>query len=410
MTTPHAQQPREVERSLHGCTAASIVVVQYAGDYREAYLRLAGGGPETYYAQRYSIDAVGALVGAARRVATICCTCEDDYDEVLANGVRAIGLARTDAGVDESKLWARIRDCQPTHLLLRTPLRHTLQQAVRSKLNVMLTLADSFNGSGLRARFRHWRLRRLLNAPAVVCVGNHGINASRSLLALGVTPSKVVAWDWPHALSPNDFLAKSAPRSQAWSLLFVGIVCEEKGVGDLVRAVALLQGRGRDVHATVVGRGDIEGFSALASSMGVGDKVKFRGQVSHAQIVPLMREADLLVVPSRHDYPEGFPMTIYEGLTSRTPIVASDHPMFRGRLEDRRTAMVFKAGDASGMASAVATLMDSPALYEALSEASLPAWEALQIPVKWGDLVRSWAAPERPGDLARLLAHGVPVT
>jgi len=44
-----------------------------------------------------------------------------------------------------------------------------------------------------------------------------------------------------------------------------------------------------------------------------------------------MRSADAIVIPSRHEYPEGLPLTIYEALAARTPIVASDHQCFSAR-------------------------------------------------------------------------------
>ena len=103
-----------------------------------------------------------------------------------------------------------------------------------------------------------------------------------------------------------------------------------------------------------------------------------------------------MVVPSRHDYPEGLPLTIYESLCARTPIVASDHPMFAGHLVDRHTAMVFPAGQPHAMADSIQALLSNPSLYAAISEATLAAWERMQNPVKWGDILRRWVhdAPE----------------
>ena len=45
-----------------------------------------------------------------------------------------------------------------------------------------------------------------------------------------------------------------------------------------------------------------------------------------------MSAHDIVIVPSRHDYPEGLPMTIYEALAMRTPLVVSDHPMIKAGL------------------------------------------------------------------------------
>ncbi|MGB7712276.1 MAG: hypothetical protein WBL95_22545 [Microcoleus sp.] len=49
-----------------------LVIVQYAGDYAEAFERLAKGGSETYYAQKYSVDAVTEMGKRVESVAVIC--------------------------------------------------------------------------------------------------------------------------------------------------------------------------------------------------------------------------------------------------------------------------------------------------------------------------------------------------
>jgi glycosyltransferase involved in cell wall biosynthesis len=114
--------------------------------------------------------------------------------------------------------------------------------------------------------------------------------------------------------------------------------------------------------------------------------------VPNEQIVTLMREASAVIIPSRHTYAEGLPMTIYEGLCSRTPIVASDHPMFRGRLVNDESALIFHAADANDLATKIQNLFTDSALYQRLSQFSAEAWERIQIPVKFGELLSRWVA------------------
>jgi glycosyltransferase involved in cell wall biosynthesis len=107
-----------------------------------------------------------------------------------------------------------------------------------------------------------------------------------------------------------------------------------------------------------------------------------------------MRAADVVVIPSRHEYPEGLPLTIYEALAARTPILASDHPMFRGALKHEESALIFTAKNDSALAAAIRRIRAEPGLYEALSERSAVAWKALQLPVKWGTLVERWLSDD----------------
>jgi glycosyltransferase involved in cell wall biosynthesis len=103
-----------------------------------------------------------------------------------------------------------------------------------------------------------------------------------------------------------------------------------------------------------------------------------------------MRDADVVIIPSHHEYPEGCPMTIYEALCSRTPIIASDHPMFQNKLKDGTNALIFPAANAVALANCMEKLLANPELYERLSIDSYNAWKKLQIPVKWADMINRW--------------------
>ena len=372
----------------------SVVIVQHAGDYAEAYRRIHGGGGETYYAQRYSLDVVGELVSATTAVTTICCTSDVEEDAVLDNGVRVINM-RSQGLVDERRVWQLIRACGATHLLLRTPQMQVLKHALADPAieSVLLTLADSFGSEGLRNRVRAWRLRRVMNHPKVAWIGNHGVNSSESLRRIGVDPARIVPWDWPHEITPHQFAAKTARAERPWNLLFVGAVVETKGIGDVMRAVRVLKDKGVAVHLSYAGKGDTATYAALAAELRIAERVNCLGLVKHSAVMPLMRDADLVVVPSRHEYPEGFPMTIYEALSSRTPIVASDHPMYGRHLGESQAASIYPAGDHAALAAAIETLMTDAARYAALSAASAAAWDRLQLPVSWGKLVQDWLQP-----------------
>ena len=120
----------------------------------------------------------------------------------------------------------------------------------------------------------------------------------------------------------------------------------------------------------------------------------------------MMQAADAVIVPSRHSFPEGLPLTLFEGLASRTPVIASDHPMFRGHLEDGESAMLFRAGRPQALADAIARLMTDPALYARLSQGAATAWARMQTPVKWGEMIDRWVRDDA-ADRVWLAAHSV---
>lgn len=366
------------------------IIVQYGGDYREAVYRFAAGQGETYHAQKYSVNSVAEIGRQIEEIAVLCCQTKVPYDELLPNGVRAIGAGFQD-DVDFKAICKLIEAYQPTHLVLNMAVRAVAEWAIRHKIPTLCLLADSFSAKNLREWLRYYRLGRALNHPQIQWVGNHGIAACESLQAIGVSPNKIIPWDWPHPMRPDSFSPKQLSQPQsAWTLLYVGTVIESKGVGDALEAVSYLRSQDVPVCLKIAGNGNLEQFRQKVKDLNLSEFVEFLGVVENKSIIPLMRSADLVLVPSHHDYPEGFPLTIYEALCSRTPLVASDHPMFVRQLSDRVDSMLFPANNASALASQIKTVLTEPELYSKISEATQATWQRLQLPVKLGELLHRW--------------------
>jgi glycosyltransferase involved in cell wall biosynthesis len=173
-------------------------------------------------------------------------------------------------------------------------------------------------------------------------------------------------------------------------LIYVGALSEAKGTGDALRALAQTAIRGRSATLSIAGGGPLEYFQALARTLRVDRAVEFLGLVPHRRVLELMREHDVVLVPSRHSYSEAMPMTIYEAFCARTPLIASDHPMFRDRVVDRVSGLIFPASDPAALAQRIGALADDPPLYASLSYHAKEAWERLQCPVKHHDLYSRW--------------------
>lgn len=366
-----------------------LVIVQFAGDYREAVRNFADGKDELYYAQRYSVNSVAKLTTWVEEVTIICCTTQEVYDEVLPNGVRAIG-AGFPSRLPARKLIALIETLRPTHLVADLKLQAVFNWAIKNHVKTLTLFSGSVQTKTLGNKLRVPFLVRSLNHPQVEWVGSYGMNSSLLLKRLGVRADKIIPWDIILETSPGSLTPKQPrPTSEPWTLFYVGSMIEGKGVGDILNAVATLKARGVFVKARLAGR-DTGFYAARIKELDLEDRVELIGLVPNKLIEPLMREADLVLIPSRHEYTEGFPLTIHHALKSRTPIVASDHPMFRNKLHHQVSAMIFPAGNATAIADCVQKLQAEPNLYFNLSEASYETWQRLRLPVKWADVLEHW--------------------
>ncbi len=181
-------------------------------------------------------------------------------------------------------------------------------------------------------------------------------------------------------------------------IFYAGVVSIEKGVGDCVDACALLSGRGVLIHLTVAGSGDVETLRQRAASAGVESQVRFLGPVASEGVRAMMRDHDVVVVPSRYEFAEGLPNTIYEALASRTPLVASDHPAFADRLSVDRGSLQFRAADPDSLAEQFVRLAADRELYRSVSEASASVLASLYVGTEWTELVREFL--DDPEDLS----------
>jgi glycosyltransferase involved in cell wall biosynthesis len=112
----------------------------------------------------------------------------------------------------------------------------------------------------------------------------------------------------------------------------------------------------------------------LGAQLSVSDLLSFPGVVENTKVFNMMAGADLVVVPSRPEFPEGTPLAMFGAIASRTPIVCSNHPMFQKLMVDGHNASGFRAGDYRDLGGAMKRVLSDPVLYAALSANAPLTW------------------------------------
>lgn len=130
----------------------------------------------------------------------------------------------------------------------------------------------------------------------------------------------------------------------------------EKGHQDLLRAVALLRRRGRDdVRVVLVGTGPEEGrLRAVATDLGLADRVEFRGGLGYDAMPALYAEASCLVLASLPTpfWEEQFGMVLAEAMAAHVPVLAAASGAIPEVVGSSGT--LFAPGDYVGLADALA--------------------------------------------------------
>lgn len=145
------------------------------------------------------------------------------------------------------------------------------------------------------------------------------------------------------------------------TLLFVGRMTREKGVGDLLAAAKLLNERGVDYELTLVGSGpELPAMQTLASSLGLDERVRFLGFVPQGDILRgLYERADLFVFPS---HTEALPLVLLEAMAAGLPIVTTAVGGIPDLVQDRVNGLLVPPSSPVAIASAVATLVRDAAV------------------------------------------------
>lgn len=232
-------------------------------------------------------------------------------------------------------------------------------------------------GSSLPAiRYRCYRGNRLATVAASVSVDLHRwtgtfrempdaiivfTKVQRDILAASGFPSGRF-YIRPHHYA--DPLPRVPWSERSGSLLYVGRLSHEKGADVLLKALALLP----DVPACdIIGDGyEAPQLRAKAAALGIAERVRFHGMVSHEAAQCAIRNSRIVVIPSICN--EGFPMVYREAMAFGTPVLASRIGALGEIVREGENGSFFEAGNPAGLAAQLNRMLADGKLLERMSE------------------------------------------
>ena len=172
-------------------------------------------------------------------------------------------------------------------------------------------------------------------------------------------------------LSTSDMASRADTcQGSAIRLLTVSRIDPRKGLRVLPELVAELSRRGHDVSIDVVGppigqigEGEARTIADDAERLGVADRVRLRGAVPLDDLLPLYREYDIFVLPTRPG--EGIPRVLMEAMAAGMPVVTTNVAGI-GSLVTHRANGLLAGETAASFADAVQELLSDASLRSAL--------------------------------------------
>ena len=235
-----------------------------------------------------------------------------------------------------------------------------------------------------------YALRRV-DAITTICEGLRG-----DILGRGIAPEKVTVI--PNAVNIENFSTGESPDLQLAKDLgldgrlvlgFIGSFYAYEGLTVLLRALPAMLSSNPDIRILLVGGGPQEQeLKALATQLGLQDKVTFTGRVPHDQVQRYYNLIDVLVYPRLRMRLTDLvtPLKPLEAMAQGRLVVASDVGGHLELIQDGETGVLFKAGDPDALAAKVLNLLSRPDLWPRLRTAAR----------RFVETQRSW-----PGSVAR---------
>jgi glycosyltransferase involved in cell wall biosynthesis len=152
---------------------------------------------------------------------------------------------------------------------------------------------------------------------------------------------------------------REARKKRGARVLYVGNGAPAKGFDIFLQMAAELVSRSvRDLEFVAVGLRELQTFDALLTPQ-LTMRLSSCGHLDHAGVLQELLDADILVLPSRQ---ESLPNALLEAFACSLPAVVTAVGGMPELVQDGVNGFVRPSGDFSGLADAVALLVDDPAL------------------------------------------------
>lgn len=145
--------------------------------------------------------------------------------------------------------------------------------------------------------------------------------------------------------------------------LFLGVVCERKGVPTLLSALAEPCMAQLDWTLDLAGNGEVEFYKSEAIRLGIAHRVRFLGWIDEQGAKRLLEQSDVLVLPSRN---EGLPMAILEAMAYGLPIVSTPVGSIADAVVHSDNGFLTPVGDGRSLATALSSLAADTSLRRAM--------------------------------------------
>jgi len=189
--------------------------------------------------------------------------------------------------------------------------------------------------------------------------------------SIGLSPERIVlARNWlpPRAGPASGHDCTDRKPSARVTFLFVGWVIREKGILDLIAAIASSPLLREQARLVVVGDGTLLEYARKTSKQQGLENVEFPGWQTNDQVMDHMRHTDVFVLPT---YAEGFPNALLEALAQGLPVISTPVGCIADSVIPGVNGFLVQPGDTASLRENMERFLNAPELIAEFSDGSL---------------------------------------
>lgn len=282
-----------------------------------------------------------------------------------------------------TRLWRGLRDCDVAHIFSASYSSFAIAPLpawLVAKLYGKKALINYHSGEA-RDHLKTSRLARVVlrHANRVVSPSGYLVDVFREF---GIEAESV-----PNIIDLSQFTYRQRSPLRPHLLCTRGFH-PYYAIDVVIRAFAAIKKEYPDAQLDLVGGGPQEGeMRRLVSDLGLSG-VNFCGVASRGDIGRYYDQADIFINGSRLD---NMPVSILEAFASGTPVITTAPEGMRYLVEDERTGLMSKVGDAAVLASNVVRVLQDPQLARRLTANAfeeLPRYRWDRVREQWLNIYR----------------------
>ena len=150
-------------------------------------------------------------------------------------------------------------------------------------------------------------------------------------------------------------------------ILFAASLYKRKGCSYLLKAFKQLYNEFPDIKLTIAGGGpQLAEMKNLSDSLGISERVKFTGTISHDKMMQLMNGCDIFILPS---WDEAFGVVYLEAMSFKKPVIGTFGEGITDEVKDGVNGLLVKSKDVGSIVEKLSLLIKSKELRIKLGNA-----------------------------------------